>query len=630
MGDVTQILTAFYSAIKNQSTGILKVQSATSNRQFIFSKGICLDIGSNLKEELPGTFLFQQKILDDHQYQSYLQKCSAPKTNQWLLANTEAHLQPSDLFDKRRMHAKIIIKNIQPSQITNVQFQTLPNLPAGEPIIETMDVFLSLAAKFTSEQIKDYKKEFLDPTTRVTVIREPDKTELDEDQGGLFTVIQHNATLSEILDSSFLDKEKIFQWLLAFEMTGFIRCESSSESEKRRFFDSLTELQKKNRELLKKELQRVTHGNFYETLELESDADVRDIDQALQKLTQKFSHESFNNLFYKGEEILPVVILEKIRYAHSVLSNGEKKKEYDSFVGKGSNQNFLDQSQTLLEEKLLSELNQLVTERKFDEAIAFIGKNVTEHPEFIKLYSTLVDLVRGLKMNSEELNQKIFAWFKIGISKNPQEGQLFLLLGEWCLSLSQQSNALKAFQKALHIRAGSSKIRNYILQIDPKEGRQIIVESVYQSLEGLNHFEMLGLEPIATEKEIRDSYREISKHLHPDRFFNSNNQSLKEMAKRVFKEMVASYMVLKEDQKRKDYLDHLFSSKRKKEEKQKTTLPKSIQARKYYDQAVLFIEDQNLSSAKLNLQLALSYEPDNLLVQKMLKEIKDKLSNTIV
>ena len=134
----------------------------------------------------------------------------------------------------------------------------------------------------------------------------------------------------------------------------------------------------------------------------------------------------------------------------------------------------------------------------------------------------------------------------------------------------------------------------------------------------------MGIEPSAGEKEIRDTYRIVSKHFHPDRFFNSTDQTLKEMSNRGFKEMVASYLVLKDPDKKKEYLEHLFSSQRKKEEKTKATLPKSIQARRYYDQAVQFMEDKNFSSAKLNIQLALSYEPENYLLQKMLRDIKVK------
>ena len=62
MSDIPlQIFEAFVSAVKNQSTGILKIQADQSMRFFMFSKGLCLDVGSNIKEELPGTFLYQKK-----------------------------------------------------------------------------------------------------------------------------------------------------------------------------------------------------------------------------------------------------------------------------------------------------------------------------------------------------------------------------------------------------------------------------------------------------------------------------------------------------------------------------------------------------------------------------------------
>lgn len=626
-----QVLTAFVSAIKNRATGILKIHSETTLRLFMFSKGTCVDIGSNVRDELPGSFLFQQKKMNDGQYQTYLQKCSVPKTNQWALANSEIQLDSAILLNMRSEYSKKIISNLTLSKVTQVQFQTLPELPTEQPIIETILLLLNLISKFSIEQIQAFKTEFQDPTTKISVTKIPDKNILNDDQAGLFTVIQHNATLSEVLDSSFLEKEKIYQWMLAFELSGLIRTESPVESEKRKFFESFTDEQKKNLEWLKKESQKIIQGNFYDALDIENGGDAEDIAKGFESSVKKFENPNFQNLFFRGEDNLAAVILKKINHAYYVLSNPEKKREYDSFLLKGSGDNFLDQSQTIQEEKLLSQLNDLMKARKFDEAIVFLGQKIEETPQFIKLYSTIVDLVRELKMiASEELNQKIFNWFKLGISKNPQESQLFLLLGEWCMLLSQQNNALKAFQKALHIRAGSNKLRNYILQIDSVAGRQIIVEAIYQNLETLSHFELLGVEPNASEKDIRDAYREMSKHIHPDRFFNSTNQSLKEMSKRVYKEMVASNLVLKDEQKRKEYSDHLFSSQRKKDEKQKTILPKSMQAKKYYDQAVIFLEDRNFSSAKLNIQLALSYEPDNYLLQKMLKEVQAKLSNTIV
>jgi curved DNA-binding protein CbpA len=628
MSDLSlQIFEAFVSAIKNQFTGILKIQASKSMRFFMFSKGLCLDVGSNIKEELPGTFLYQKKILNESQYQTYLQKCFTPKTNQWLLANTEIQLPPTVLLDKRHQHAIEIFSRFKIPEITGVQFQTLPNLPSGQSIISAIEIFFILSSKYSSDQIRSIKPELNDINTRISIVKKPDKFLLEDEQSGLLTVIQHNSTLSEVLDSSFLEKDKIYKWIAAFEAVNIIRVESPAESDRRKFIESLTDQQRDQRAWIKKEFQGIANKNFYETLRIDQGSDAEDIQQAFSKEKEIFSDKKFQNLFFSNEENQSKLILERITQAFNVLSNPEKRKEYDQFISQGSAESFSDQSQTILEEKLITEVNDIISTRRFDNAVKFLQEKLALHPHFLKLYSILIDLVRDLKMlDNEALNQKIFALFKEGIAKSPLESRLFVLLGEWCLLLSQKNNALKAFQKALNIKAGSKKIRDYVLELDPETGKQIIVEAVYQNLETLNHFEMMGLEATATEKEIRNTYREVSKHFHPDRFFNSNNQPLKEISKRVFKEMVASYLVLKNEETRKEYLEHLFSSQRKKEEKTKVILPKSPQARKYYDQAMRFIEEKNLSSAKLNLQLAISYESDNFLLQKMLKEVKAKLS----
>jgi curved DNA-binding protein CbpA len=621
-----QIFAAFSSAAKNLSTGVLKIQTEKSLRLFMFSKGQCVDVGSNVKEELPGSFLFNKKVLSESQYQNYLQKCFAPKTNQWVLANTEIKLSPQVIQDHRKILATLIITDLNLHQVTGIQFQSLPSLPTDQAVISLMDLFLIISSKLSMDEIFSIKPELKEISTKISIAKEPDKFMITEDQKGLFTIIQHNSTIAEVLDSSFLEKEKIYQWILAFESTNFIRLESPLESDKRKFVESLTEDQQKKRQWIKKELQQLTTKNFYETLGIEADSDSDDIRLGFETETKKFELPEFQKLFLPQEENSAKAITDKMFQAYTILSSLEKRREYDLFLTKGSAESFSDQSQVILEERLVDEVNAIIGAKKFDQAISFLEINLEKNPTLIKLYDILINLICQLKkFNDERLNQKIFNLFKGGIEKLPQEPQLFILLGEWCLALSQQSNALKAFQKALNIKAGSKKLRAHILELDPETGRQIIVEAIYQNLETLNHFEMMGVEPNASEKEIRDTYRDVSKHFHPDRFFNSNNQTLKEIAKRVFKEMVASYLVLKEEDKRKEYLEHIFSSQRKKDEKNKATLPKSPQARRYYDQAVRFMEEQNYSSAKLNIQLAMSYEADNYLLLKTLKEIKLKL-----
>jgi curved DNA-binding protein CbpA len=623
-----QIFSAFSSAIKNASSGFLKVQSGNIIRQFTWLDGKCVDALTNVKEELPGYFLFHQKLMTEAQFQAYMKNCIGPKVQHWELANAEIQLNPAQIAQKKKEHLMKILLNINTKKITDVQFQPSTALKDLASITENVIIMTILASKYSMQIIQDSKPEFKEGSTKISIANEIPKGLLPEDEEGLFTVIQHNSTLHEVLDSSFLDKEKIFQWMLAFESAQHIRVESPIESDRRKFTESLNEEQKKNRNWIKKELLRVQTANFYELLNIENDSDDDEIRVGFETINNKLISGPFQNLFFSSEENLVDLYIQKIQQAQTILSNKEKRMEYDLFLEKGQGQKFSDQSQTVLEEKLLNEVNQLISNRNFDQALKFLEVNLGENPGFLKLYTTMITLVRELKLVSNEpLNQKIFDLFKRGITKDPQNFQLFLLLGEWCQFLHQKNNALKAFQKALYVNPGSKKVRDYVLQLDPEQGRQTIVEAVYQNLDRLNHFEIMGVENSSSEKEVRNSYREASKHFHPDRFFNNANESMKEVSKRVFKEMVASYQILKDAESRKLYMEQLYSSKRKKDERQKNTVPKSMQAKKYYDQAIMLLEEKNFSSAKLNIQLALNYEPDNHLLQKMLKEVQLKLSS---
>jgi hypothetical protein len=292
-----QIYSAFASAVKNLSTGVLKIHADKTLRLFMFSKGTCIDIGSNIKEELPGSYLFAKKVLSQAQYENYLNKCFAPKTNQWLLANTEIQLNPQLIQEHRGILATNILNNLNFDELTGFQFQSMPNLPSDQAVISSLDLFLSLTSKLNLDQIYLLKPELNDISTKVSVVKSPDKFSVTEDQMGLFTIIQHNSTISEILDSSFIEKEKIFQWILTFETTNYLRVESPLESDKRKFAESLTDDQHKKRLWIKKELQNLTTKNFYETLGVEPEADSDDIRIGFETETQKFSIPDFSKTF---------------------------------------------------------------------------------------------------------------------------------------------------------------------------------------------------------------------------------------------------------------------------------------------------------------------------------------------
>lgn len=62
---------------------------------------------------------------------------------------------------------------------------------------------------------------------------------------------------------------------------------------------------------------------------------------------------------------------------------------------------------------------------------------------------------------------------------------------------------------------------------------------IYSALK-INHYQVLGLNPSATQSEIKSAFYELSKKHHPDK-----NQGCEKSAKK-FKDLTAAYEVLSE------------------------------------------------------------------------------------
>ena len=66
-----------------------------------------------------------------------------------------------------------------------------------------------------------------------------------------------------------------------------------------------------------------------------------------------------------------------------------------------------------------------------------------------------------------------------------------------------------------------------------------------------DYYEVLGVEPTATDEELRSAYRRAALRLHPDK-----NIGREEEAQRAFQELSAAYSVLKEPLERRWYDQH--------------------------------------------------------------------------
>ncbi|HLL55661.1 MAG TPA: DnaJ domain-containing protein [Myxococcaceae bacterium] len=83
--------------------------------------------------------------------------------------------------------------------------------------------------------------------------------------------------------------------------------------------------------------------------------------------------------------------------------------------------------------------------------------------------------------------------------------------------------------------------------------KQEILEREH-ALEGMNHFDVLELEPGATSEDVKRAFYELSKRFHPDRYFGKQLGSYKGRLERIFRRLSEAHTVLSDPNRREAYL----------------------------------------------------------------------------
>ena len=70
------------------------------------------------------------------------------------------------------------------------------------------------------------------------------------------------------------------------------------------------------------------------------------------------------------------------------------------------------------------------------------------------------------------------------------------------------------------------------------------------NIDTLDYFQILNLQQTASSVQIRDSYYQLARALHPDRFFHIADEETKDAVHKIYKRVVESYTILKDEKKR--------------------------------------------------------------------------------
>lgn len=90
-------------------------------------------------------------------------------------------------------------------------------------------------------------------------------------------------------------------------------------------------------------------------------------------------------------------------------------------------------------------------------------------------------------------------------------------------------------------------------KLDITKKEKVLISQLFQALHVSSHYQLLGVQEDASNKQIRDAYYELSRHWHPDRFFRRNVGSFGPQIEAIFTAVTAAYQTLSDETKRKNY-----------------------------------------------------------------------------
>lgn len=169
----------------------------------------------------------------------------------------------------------------------------------------------------------------------------------------------------------------------------------------------------------------------------------------------------------------------------------------------------------------------------------------------------------------------------------------------------------------------------------PREKRKRVL-MMEKDIEGMNHYEILGLKRGALDAHIKKAYFKMTKDFHPDMFFGKDLGFYKKKLESIFQRITEAYEVLSDKKKKKNY-DELTFKKEQGAEKgpasgsEKKTGPKTLierlaEAKRYYALGEGEFKKGNNISASSYFKLALSFDPANQLYKDAVEKTKPALN----
>lgn len=168
---------------------------------------------------------------------------------------------------------------------------------------------------------------------------------------------------------------------------------------------------------------------------------------------------------------------------------------------------------------------------------------------------------------------------------------------------------------------------------DLKKIRQRVeIETIYELLDRLDYYQLLGLPRDAPQADVEPGYRSASRNYHPDRVARLGDKALSRRANTIYKTIGEANKVLKDPDKRATYDQELsegnlrLSDEGRKEggNDDPALAAKTEKGQKYWILALQQWRDGDYQGCVMNIQFALTFEKDNEIFAEYLDKAKQK------
>lgn len=157
------------------------------------------------------------------------------------------------------------------------------------------------------------------------------------------------------------------------------------------------------------------------------------------------------------------------------------------------------------------------------------------------------------------------------------------------------------------------------------------------SIDGLDYFQVLGVRADAQMQDIKAQYHALQRAYHPDTFYQSPDQVLRDAVFRIAKRIAEAYVVLRDPVRRAKYAKDISGPDRSKKlrfteeteaevrKEKEQELGKTAQGRQLVQKAMAAQKKGDFAGAARDLKTALLFERDNEGIKARLTEVEAEL-----